>query len=232
MRPPLLSRLLLLSPRKVEANLARLSAAGVVERPPTLWQITLGVFRMWHRIAFRPETIGTCRAQTVRPTWRARLLAWRALRLPALLAEGAVVPWDLSGLLSGPDVLERHLLGAHHDGRQFVYDLEALAAHPGRLERLEQLAREVVEGDSPRARWLRDLVVFEGYHEQLLAAVRAARAGDWGVDPQEAEDPDITLSAYLRWCAQQPETPRDTWRAWRRGRLRFAPEQIASEVPA
>ena len=145
MRAPLLSRLLLLSPRTAERNLATLAAAGLVEHAPNAWQVTLGVFRMWHRITFRPETIGTCAHQRTRRTWRARLLAWRALRLPCLLLEGAVTPWDLSGLLSNPGVLERHLLGAHHDGNQFVYDLEALSAYPGRLERLES--------SSPAVKW-------------------------------------------------------------------------------
>lgn len=231
MRTPLLSRLLLLSPRTVERNLATLAAAGLVERAPNAWQITLGVFRMWHRITFRPETIGTCAHQRTRRTWRARLLGWRALRLPCLLLEGAVIPWDLSGLLSNPDVLERHLLGAHHDGNQFVYDLEALSAYPGHLERLERLTREVVEDSSPRAGWLRDLVVFEGYHEELLDAVQAALRGDWRVGADEAADPDITLSAYLRWCAAQPATPAETWSAWRRGQLSFAPTRVPLPHP-
>ena len=40
------------------------------------------------------------------------------------------------------------------------------------LEVLRDRVRKIVDGSDPRAAWLRDLVVFEGYHEQLAAAVK------------------------------------------------------------
>lgn len=206
---------LLLRPRAIAANLERARKAGLVDQPPSHWQIVLGVARMWHRLVFRSETIGQSRADPVRSTVRARLLAPRVVRFPFLLAERAVAPLDFSGLASSPERIIRHLLAAHHDGQQMVYDLELLSPHPGALETLRDEIRSVVEGSSPRARWLRDLTVFEGYHERLLAAVEDAVAHGLRLGEPEARDPDISLSGYLRWCARQPRTPAETWAALR-----------------
>jgi hypothetical protein len=156
----------------------------------------------------------------VRPSWRARLLEIKAIRLPFLLAERAVAPLDFTGMASPPEQVIRHLLGAHHDANQFVYDLELLALQ-GRLGELHAAVRDVVERDTARSRWLRDLTVFEGYHESLLAAVERALADGPAMTPDEARDPDISFAAYLRWCARQPETPAATLRAWREGRFSF-----------
>jgi hypothetical protein len=221
---PLHARIILLQPRRVLANLEVLRAHPTLPAP-SLWQLELVVLRMWHRILFRSDTIGTCAEHRVRPGWRARLLEWRGLRLPFLLWEGSVRPWDLTGLLSTPENLMRHLLGTHHDGEQFVYDLEILALHAGRLDELAGKARGVIERDAKRSRLLRDLCVYEGYHESLLEAVDRARAGDFGEGGPAAQDPDIRFAALLAWAAEQPETPRDTWRAWRRGEFHLTPER-------
>jgi hypothetical protein len=202
--------LLLLRPDVVAARLAEAERAGLCRPAPNLWQLSLGVLRMWQRILFRSETIGLSREHRLRPGWRARLLASRPLRFPFLLAERAIAPWDLTGLLSSRERLLRHLLGAHHDEDEFVYDLELLRCHPGALEELEAQARAVVTGASPRAAWLRDLVVFEGYHERLLAAVRAELAGR----PIALDDPDYSFAAYLAWCAAQPSTPSESVRGF------------------
>lgn len=227
MRAPLHAYLILLRPSRIRENLEAVRRAGLVETVPNLWQIELGVLRMWHRILFRPETIGMSAAHAVRPGWRARLLEKRPIRFPFLLREGSVAPWDLSGLLSTPERLICHMLGTHHDGNQFVYDLQMLGVHPGRTEELLERARAVVENRDPkRAAWLRDLVVYEDYHETLLAVVE--RAMEEGVDlpPDEAADPDISFLAYLRWCAQQPATPAEAWRAWRAGALDLGPARV------
>jgi hypothetical protein len=213
-------RLILVHPERVLANLARVSASARLSPAPTAWQLCLGVLRLWHRVAFRSETVGTCTAGRVRPSLRARLLAYRALRLPCLLRERAVTPLDFTGLASPPEQIIRHLLGAHHDHNQFVYDLELLG-HYGKLEELHAEVRALIERDDARTRWLRDLTVFDGYHEQLLAAVERALAAGPALTDAEARNPDISLIAYLRWCASQPATPRDTLRAWRAGAFRF-----------
>jgi hypothetical protein len=116
----------------------------------------------------------------------------------------------------------RHVLAAHHDGHQFVYDLQILACHPGALERVRDEARAVVQGSHARAEWLRDLVVYEGYHEHLLRGVERAIDGSFELSPQEADDPDVSFFGYLRWCAAQPATIADSLAAWRRGTLRFS----------
>jgi len=218
------ARLILLQPARVLANLRAVAQSAGSFPQPNLWQIELAVLRMWQRILFRSETIGTSVANPVRRGWRARLLERRAIRFWFLLHEGSVRPWDLSGLLSTPQSLIRHLLGTHHDGAQFVYDLEILSLHAGQLASLREQARALIERDTPRSRWLRDLCVYEGYHEALLAAVERALAGDFGEAEAWADDPDIRFRALLGWAARQPATPRATWRAWRRGEFRLAPQ--------
>lgn len=226
-RLPWHAYLILLQPRRVLANLRAVHASARPLPKPNLWQIELAVLRMWQRILFRSETIGTSASHPVRPNRRARLLDLRGVRFPFLLFEGSVRPWDLSGLLSTPRSLMRHLLGTHHDGAQFVYDLEILALHPGQLEALRDQTREVVTCETRRSRWLRDLCVYEDYHEALLAATERALAGDFGEAESYAQDPDIAFRALLDWASRQPSTPRETWRAWRSGEFRFAPAATA-----
>jgi hypothetical protein len=224
---------LLLSPRRISKNLERIRLTGRVPRVPNVWQVGLGVTRMWHRVLFRPETIGTSVGHAVRNNWRARLLARRPIRFPFLLAERAVAPWDFSGLISDPERIVRHLLGAHHDGKQFAYDLELLHAYGGEdLERVRRGARRVVDREDARSRWLRDLTVYERYHERLLASVEAALRGDFGLDEREARSPDLSFVAYLGWCASQPETPLQTLRALGEGRLRLSSDPLPATAPA
>lgn len=213
----------LLWPERIGRNLERVRSAGLVERTPTPWQLSLGVLRMGHRLLFRSDTVGTSRTRPVRSTWRARALKYRAVRFPFLLAERAIAPLDLSGLASSPERIVQHLLAAHHDQRQFAYDLQLLRCYPGSLERLQALVEQVVRGKDPRSRWLRDLTVYEGYHEELLTAVTHAVVGEFALTPAERADPDISFVAYLNWCAAQPATLRQTLAAWLSGELSFAP---------
>lgn len=222
-RLPLYSYLLLIDPARVLANLDRVAAAGVIERRPNLWQLCLGSLRMWHRLIFRPDTIGNSTVRPPRRTLRARLLAHRAIRLPALLVERAVAPWDFTGLFSSPDRTIRHLLGASHDRDEFIFDFQILAGHPGRLDEVVDKARRVVENDTARSRWLRDLVVFDGYHEALLEAAESATRSELELTAAEAADPDHSLTGLLHWCADAPETPHATWLAWRAGTFRLGP---------
>jgi hypothetical protein len=194
-------RALLPGSARIEQSLARVRDAAIVDVTPTTSQIARGVLRMVHRLVFRSETVGTCANHPVRATWRARLLHFRAIRIPFLLAERAIAPLDLSGLASPPERIIRHLLAAHHDGVQFAYDLELLALWPGRLRELRDAVSDIVRHDTPRARWLRDLVVFDGYHEALLAAIEVVLRGETLLTPSEALDPDVSLRAYLAWCA-------------------------------
>lgn len=213
-------RVLLVEPDRVVANLRKMRERGVIDVEPTPWQLCLGVLRLWHRLMFRGDTVGTSPGGRVRATRRARWLEKKVLRLPFLLMEQAVNPLDFTGLRSGPERLIRHLIGAHHDANQFVFDLELMSGH-GQLEVLRARVRQIVDGSDPRAAWLRDLVVFEGYHEQLAAAVERAIAGGPLMSDEEAEDPDLSLRGAMRWCARQPATPAATLAAWRAGTFRF-----------
>lgn len=187
---------ILLSPSTIDARLAQVEAAGW--EAPSRAQITAGVWRMWHRALFRSETIGMCTDHPVRGTWRARVLQFRPFRFPFLLAERAIAPWDMSGLLSGRERILRHLLGAHHDADQFLYDLEMLAIHPGAIDELRARTVAVIDGSDPRAAYLRDLCVYERYHENLLEGIDAFQRGDL-----RSDDPDISFTAYLAWCRDQ-----------------------------
>lgn len=220
MTQPWYVRLLLGDPERILVHLERMRTHGIVEVAPNPWQLCLGVLRLWHRNLFHSETVGTSPGGAVRPTWRARLLANRAVRLPFLLASRAVAPLDFTGLRNPPERLIRHLLGAHHDGNQFVYDLEILAGH-GRLEQLRDEVTAVIARDDARSRWLRDLAVFEGYHESLATAVERAIASGPAMTEAEASDPDLTFRGYLAWCARQPATPAATLAAWRAGHFAF-----------
>ncbi len=216
---PWLAWLILWRPRRVQWTLDRVREANLVEHTPVPWQIALGVLRMAHRILFRSETVGLSRRQAVRDTRRARLLQYRIVRLPFLVWERAIAPFDLSGLVSTPQRLTCHLIGAHHDGEQSVYDLQILGCTPEHLALLEDRLAAIVDGTDPRAEWLRDLTVFEGYHADLLRRVRRFRAEGPGLTEAQRRDPDLSLEGFLRWCAAQPGSPRETWRAWRNGTL-------------
>lgn len=217
----------LLFPRTIARSLEELRESGLVaaDEVPNLWQIQLGVLRMWHRVFYRPESIGTSKDFAVRDSWRARLLERRPLRFPFLMRQLAIHPLDFSGLASSTLRIHRHLLGAHHDGVQFLYDLQLLRMHDGSDELLRAVrdeARAVVDGTHPRAEWLRDLVVYERYHENLLAAVESFLDGTFEASPEERANPDIDFVAYVRFCARQPETPADTLKAFREGRYTIA----------
>lgn len=223
---PGLHNLVVRRPEVVLATLEKLQAKGVVERVPNLWQVALGALYMRYRMVFRPDSIGVGEVP-VRDSARARLLALRPIRAPFLLRERAIAPFEMTGLSLAPDFLERHLLGAYHPREHALYDLELLALHEGALGGLREKLVEVVEERSARGTWLKDLCVHEGYHETLLGLVDRALAGDF-----EARDlaipSDATLAGYLRWCASQPATPSETWRAWRAGRFSFDPAMAAA----
>ena len=214
-----LSHLLLLDPQSIESRLDGLLKAQVIQEAPNCWQVTLGALRMWHRVFFRPSSVGTCCVDPVRANWRAKLLTKRPLRFPFLVMEKAIAPLDMSGLYSSTRRIRKHLMAAHHDKNQFVYDLQILRATPDELCALRDDVMELIGQDTPRHRWLRDLAVYEGYHERLLDAVNAALAGTTELESDESDDPDISFFAYLDWCARQPDTPAATWDAWRGGRF-------------
>jgi hypothetical protein len=204
-------------PHKVRANLNRVLSAIDMETQPNLWQLSLGVLRMWHRLIFRGETVGLCTDHPVRDNWRARLFLYRPLRFPFLWKEKAIAPFDHTGLLSSPERVISHLVGTHHDGAQFVYDFELLKGHVGMLDQLRSQALRIVETDDKRSRWLKDLCVYENYHETLLRAVDDFAHGRLEIPQQD--DPDITLPAFLNWCAAQPEDPRHSLSSWRKEKM-------------
>lgn len=204
-----LTRLLLLEPETIAKTLDEGVRRGLFASAPTTWQLAQGVARMIHRMMTRPESVGLSLDAPPRRGFAARLMQFRPVRGPALLALGAVRPWDLTGLLSARDGLIRHLVGTHHDRRQFGYDLEILRLYPGGLEALFEEARSIVDGTHDKAALFRATCVYEGYHERLLAAVEAALRGETTLEPDERTDPDLSFDAFLAWCAARPNTLRE-----------------------
>jgi hypothetical protein len=219
--PTLLERLLLVDVAAVDAALAdmarfagalpddvaRLLPPGALPTTfPTRARLSRAVARMLRRLVVEPGAFGLSTAPP-RRNLRARLLRGRALRLPFLLAEGSVVPGDLSGLRSSRDVVIRHLLGTHHDVQRGIaqarYDLEILALHQDGLPTLRAACAAVVDGTHRKAGLYRDLCVYDGYHEGLLALVDDVLEHGF---PAE-DDPDLSFFAMLRFCAALPDTP-------------------------
>ena len=175
---------------------------------------------MWHRAAFRPETIGLS-SNPVRETWRARLFRLRPARSPFLFGGRRVNPLDHTGLGSSTEHTIRHLLGAHHDRADFHFDLQLIAHEPGALESLRDRLHSIVDETAPDALFLKDLCVYQGYHEDLLNGIEAWIRGDVSLDH---DDPDATLTGFMGWCTQQPDSLRATLR---HGLPDFAPRMEA-----
>jgi hypothetical protein len=212
--------LLLWCPRRVEARLSALERDGVIDQAPSLWQVWMGVLYMWTRVVRRPETIGVSSDEPVRDTPGARWLSWRVPRLVAVLRARVVNPLDQVGLGSSDRHVVRHLLGAYHPGDNALYDLYLL--QPRSLEGLRERLRTLVAGLDPHGEHLRDLCVYEGYHERLLEMVERWLAE--GPPRSPSTHPDTTLPAFLAWCARQPDGPVATARAVAAGRMSWMPD--------
>jgi hypothetical protein len=185
---------------------------------PSRAQLSRAVARMWRRLVVEPGAFGLS-SSPPRRSWRARLLRGRALRVPFLVWEGSVVPGDLSGLRSSRDVIVRHLVGTHHDVHrglaQARYDLEILALHPDGLPTLRRTCAAILDGTHPHAELYRDLCVYEGYHEGLLALVDDVLANGFTA----TDDPDASFFALLRACSTLPDTPPVVWSVFREASL-------------
>lgn len=217
---PLHVRLILRKPERVMANVRRALETGLVKEAPNAWQVCQGVLRMYHRMFFRSETVGHAPSVPVRNNLRAKLMAYRPLRFPFLVKERVIAPFDLSGMLSSPRRIRRHMMGAYHAGDEFHYDLQLLSLRPGAIEILRDEVNALIEHDTPRHLFLRDLNAYEGYHEALASAVD--RALSEGVHDAELDaNPDWSLVGYLNWCSRQPKTRSETLALYRTGKFRF-----------
>ncbi len=177
---------------------------------PNLWQVRLGTLKMIHRVLFNSSTIGLCTTDVPRRNLRARLLSNRLIRFPFLVKEQAITPLDLTGFCSSPETIINHLLTAHHDGVQFIYDFQLLELYDGALEQLHRRVSHIVENSNARARWLRDLTVFENYHESLLNASAQYISGQFSLAHKDTNNPDISFHAFLSWLTSLPDSPKST----------------------
>lgn len=224
-QPTWFVRFVLRNPERVEWHLERLYESGRIETKPNLWQVTMGVFYMLHRMAFRPATIGLD-TSPVRRTLRARLWHYRPFRFPFLLWQKAIDPIDLTGLSGSMERKHSHLVGAYHPGDNALYDLECMMVEPDAVRRLREDVETIIERKTIRSEFLKDLVVYEGYHERLLQLIDRALAGDFAPAVGKENHPDTTVRGFLHWCAAQPKTPEETFAAWTRGELHFGPPVV------
>jgi hypothetical protein len=225
--PNWLYRFVLRNPERVAWHLEQLHAQGRIDVKPNLWQVTMGVMYMLHRMVFRPATIGLDDSP-IRQTWRAQVWQYRAFRFPFLLWQKAIDPIDLTGLSGSMERKHSHLVGAYHPGDNALYDLECMTVDPEALKKLREDVVTILQSHSARARLLQDLTVYEGYHARLLHLIDRAMVGDFAPAVGKEDHPDTTLRGFLGWCAAQPETPESTLQAFLRGELHFGPN-LASD---
>ncbi len=220
-----LARVLLYNPELVQKNLRLLYQHGHIEAVPNSWQVSMYVLYMWYRIVFRLDTVGTHATDKVRDTWRAKLWENRVIRVPFLIMEGALNGnYDSTGLGITVDRKMKHLVGAFHPEDNYIYDLALVASYPGKMEQLRRQVIEVLENDNDRTRFLKDLVVYEDYHERLLRAIDRVSSGDWSmVDPAKENNPDTSIANFAKWCLKQPKTPAETLQALLQGKVNFDP---------
>lgn len=211
-RIPLIFRLFVHNPELMLKNLALLKEKGHIQEIPTLWQVIQGMAQQWSFTAANLEKLGHDQSHPVRDSAGARLLQPQLLRFIPLLIEGAINPWDRSGLALTPERKMRHILGTHHGGETVMYDMQLLDCYPGALESLRDQLNEILENDTPRSRWLRDLVVYEGYHEALKRVVDRALAGDFTVPEEAPPGDDYTVGSFVDRCLACPVTPEETLR--------------------
>ena len=227
MTPPLtrLVRFVLRNPERVEWYVEQLYAQGRIDTRPNLWQVTMGIFYMLHRMVFRPATIGLD-VSPIRRTWRAQLWQYRLLRFPFLMWQKAIDPLDLTGLSGSMERKHSHLVAAYHPGDNALYDLECMTVDAEALQKLREDVVQIIEGQTTRARFLLDLTVYEGYHERLVGLIDRALVGDFAPAVGKEDHPDTTLRGFLHWCAAQPNTPEETFEAWTRGDVFFGPRPV------
>ena len=88
------------------------------------------------------------------------------------------------------------------------------------MQDLVDRTKEILAGKDRHSRWMQDLTVFEGYHQDLLRAAQEALNGI-ELSPKDSVDADISLAGYLQWCAEQPASPEETWHCIRQGHFSF-----------
>jgi len=124
---------------------------------------------------------------------------------------------DPTGFYSDRDTIIGHLMQVVHLNP--IYDLQILQMFPDGLDELEAQTLAMVEGRHPRQATIGAIVEDPGYHERLLAFVRAHRTDPSAEAPVREqtrlrEDPSFaaaertfaTLPGFIEYAAALPET--------------------------
>lgn len=204
--------LLLHNPKLLQKNLRLLKERGHIREIPTLWQVFQGMAQQWWYTVNNLETLGHDFENPIRDSIGAKLLQPHAMRFLPLMIEGAINPADRTGLALTPERKMRHILGTHHPPETVIYDLQLLDCYPGALDTLRAKLVAIIEGDDFKSRWLKDLVVYEGYHESILPTVDRAIAGDFSVSLPPRPGDDFTVGSFAERCLACPPKPDGTIR--------------------
>lgn len=207
--------LLLHDPRQLQKNLHLLKERGHIQEIPSLWQVVLGISHMWHFTVANVDAIGTSQEAPVRDNPRARLLKNQFIRFFALMAEGSINPLDRTGLALSPKRKMRHVLGTFHAtgemAQTVIYDLQLLDCYPGALKTLGQRLEKLLKQPDARDEWIKDMAVYQGYHEDLVPVVKRCLKGDFSVNvPTQREGDDYTVTSFVERCLGFPPTPQAT----------------------
>jgi len=151
------------SGRELDARLARLVRAGVIEEMPTRVQMAIGAWDML-RFWISPAAADYYAAKRIHYGFHQLL---RFLDEPASLA-------DPIGLFSTKDGIIGHLMQVVHANP--VYDLQLLCMFEDGLDELEAQLESMLRGTHPRAKSIGAIVEEADYHANLLAFVRRWRA--------------------------------------------------------
>ncbi len=207
--------LLLHNPRLLQKNLGLLKERGHIQEIPTLWQVVQGISHMWRFTVANVDAIGTSQEAPVRDNPRAHLLKNQFIRFFALMAEGSINPLDRTGLALTPKRKMRLVLVTFHAtgemAQTVIYDLQLLDCYPGALKTLGQRLEKLLKQPDARDEWIKDMAVYEGYHEDLVPVVKRCLKGDFVVHvPTQREGDDYTVTSFVERCLGFPPTPAET----------------------
>jgi hypothetical protein len=188
---------------ELDARLAQLHGAGVIDEIPTTVQLIVGSIDML-RFWISPAAEDYYRDKGISYVFHQVL---RFLEEPASLV-------DPVGFFSERDGIIGHLMQVVHANP--VYDLQLLMMFDDGLDQLEAQLEQMLAGTHPRAATIGAIVEEPDYHARLLAFVRA-----WRKDParppllrsnvaggkfSDAEQTFGTLPSAMRYFARLPRT--------------------------
>ena len=171
---------------------------GYTDRLPSPWQIKVGC------LAMLPVTLSESERERERS--RSTLMGQVPIRVPLQILYNPRQILPDTGLTHRPEQLVRHVLSVYHEDAFLGYDLQLLQSHPRGLALLREEAAKVVEGKTLWAPYLRQLVGWPGYHEELIRLADAAERFEYP-DPLDVDPRFASLVGFSEFCCSMPDWP-------------------------